>query len=183
MIAKVKHKGENGVHDSKSKIEQVIIADTERSNDSIQKGREKYWVPDLFLEHKHRSVLCTARGWPAGQPLDDTIIKASQRLLHCQFPQFKGLQPTLYSKALHKFQEHPEGSVAFKFTTLKEGSVAFKFTTLYSKALHKFQEHPEGSVAFKFTTLVPLTGLLALLLDDPDVQWPVLIYGQQICWK
>ena len=68
---------EKGVHDSKSKIEQVIVADTERSNDS---------------------------------PLDDKNIEASQRLLHRQFPQFKGLQPTLYSQALHKFQEHPEGS-------------------------------------------------------------------------
>ena len=95
---------EKGVHDSKSKREQVIVADTERSNDLIQKGLEKYWVPDLFLEHKHRSILCT------GQPLDDTIIEASQRLLCRQFPQFKGLQPTLYSQALHKFQEHPEGS-------------------------------------------------------------------------
>ena len=79
----------------------------ERNSDSQQIEQEnplKDWTPEPFLQQKQRNLLHT------GEPLDDAVINAAQRLLQQQFPQIKGLRPTVYSQAVHKFQEVPEVS-------------------------------------------------------------------------
>ena len=118
--------------------EPIIAMFDERNSDLQQIEREnplKDWIPELFLQQKQRNLLHT------GEPLDDAVINAAQRLLQQQFPQIKGLQPTVYSQAVHKFQEVPEGSEsiqihhtgAFHWETMQH---YYWTTSMYSGPYH-----------------------------------------------